>query len=130
MKKFLASAIVLTSLAFVSCRKETVVGPVVYPAPVSINVEYRAYAESGHINLEYTSPDAGSAAVTTNSQVDRTTFSYAFTWTSRQSLSIKASNAVSSGKEVRVEIYVNGQLFKSGQANAPGATATAEGIYQ
>jgi hypothetical protein len=130
MKKFLSITLILTTFAFVSCRKETVVGPVVYPAPVSINVEYRAYAESGHITLEYTSPDGNSASVTTNSQVDRTTFSYAFNWTSRQNLSIKASNSISSGKEVRVEIYVNGQLFKSGEANAPGATATAEGIYQ
>ncbi|HET6990390.1 MAG TPA: hypothetical protein VFJ43_03660 [Bacteroidia bacterium] len=129
MKKFISSAIVLTSLAFVSCRKETTPGPVINPAPHSINVEYRAYDESGHINLQYTLPTA-SGSTTTQMQVDRTTYSYAFTWTSGQTLSVKASNVNPSGKEVSVEIYVNGQLFKSGQADAPNASAAASGIYQ
>ena len=128
MKKFITIALVLTSIAFVSCKKETIPTPVSV-TPYAINVEYRVFGETGHLNVEYTTVDNG--VVTTPSMtVDRNTFTYNFDWTSHQTLKIKASNATPSGKEVRVEIYVNGVLFQSGIANAPNASAIAQGIYQ
>jgi hypothetical protein len=126
MKKLIAFALVLTTITFVSCTKEV---PAPTPVtPYAINVEYRVYGESGHLNIEYTAVDNG-VVVTPSTLVDRTNFVYNFNWTNHQSLNIKASNATPSGKEVRVEIYVNGVLFKSGAANAPNASAIAQGVY-
>lgn len=129
MKKYISIAVLLVSVAFVSCRKETVTGPLVAPAPTTINVEYRVFCESGHMNVEYTMNDNG--VVTQPSvQIDRTNFSQSFNWTTGQTLSIKASNSIPSAKQVIVEIYVNGTLFKSGQAGSPNEEAIASGIYQ
>ncbi len=127
MKKFLTLAVVLTSFVLVSCKKEAAPLPVV-TVPTDINVEYRVYGESGHLNIQYTMPDNGQ--ITNPSMlVDRTNYSVAFNWKSGQELSISASNATPSGKEVKVEIYVNGTLYKTGLANSPNAIATATGRY-
>jgi hypothetical protein len=125
MKKFIAFSIVLTAIFFASCKKETLPSPSpVTPRP--INIEYRVFGETGHLAISYTAFDNGTVTHP-SMQVDRTNFSYSFNWTTNEPLSVSASNATPSGKEVRVEIYVDGVLFKSGLANAPNATATAEG---
>ncbi len=128
MKKFINLALILTTIAFVSCTKETISGPIVNSAPVAITVEYRVFSESGHVNVQYTSFDNG-AVTTTSVLVDRTNFSYAFNWTSGQTLSVGAKNEMPSAKNVHVEIYVNGVLFKSAETSQPNTTAKAEGIY-
>lgn len=125
MKKFIAFTIILTAL-FTSCKKEVL--PSSSPVQTHpVHVEYRVFGESGHLNVDYITVDNG---VVTHPSilVDRNNFSYSFDWTTNQRLTINASNAMPSGKEVRVEIYVDGVLFKSGSANAPNATATASGI--
>lgn len=128
MKKFLAIAVVLSTLVLVSCNKETTPGPVVSASPTDINVEYRVYGESGHLNIQYIMSENGQVSNPTM-LVDRTNYSISFNWKSGQELSVSASNATPSGKEVKVEIYVNGTLFKTGLANTPNTVATAAGRY-
>ena len=126
MKKFIAFTIILTTTIFTSCKKEVL--PSSSPAQTRpIHVEYRMFGESGHLDVDYITSDNG---VVTHPSilVDRNNFSYSFDWTTNQTLTINGSNAIPSGKEVRVEIYVDGVLFKSGSANAPNATATASGV--
>lgn len=127
MKKFLTLAVVLTSFALASCTKEKTPNPV-STTPYDINVEYRVFGESGHLNINYNIP-ANGQMTTPSMLVDRTNYSVAFTWKSGQPLSISASNATPSGKEVKVEIYVNGALYQTGLANSPNAIATAAGRF-
>jgi hypothetical protein len=133
MKKIITFALILTSLSIISCKKETA-QPVVSTStatstnPESINVQYRVTSASGFFNVEYTSLE-NDKVTTTNIDVNEVAFTYSFTWTKKQRLSIKAFNSTPSPKEILVEIYVNGVLFKSGLANTPGAIASAEGVY-
>lgn len=133
MKKITTLALILTVLSFFSCKKETA-QPVVSTstanetAPESINVQYRVSSASGNFNVEYISLEDGNI-ITTSVDVKKMAFSYSFNWTTKQKLSIKAFNSTPSSKELLVEIYVDGILFKSGSANAPGASAVAEGFY-
>ncbi len=126
MKKLFAIALVLTATAFVSCTKEEVAAPY---APVrTVTVEYRIFAQSGHVTLEYLEPENG-ILVSKQGQFDRLNSTITFQHNSGNTFSVKAWNTVSSGKEVQAEIYVDGVLFKTGSANAPGAIAIAEGKY-
>ncbi|HWY11464.1 MAG TPA: hypothetical protein VN026_09070 [Bacteroidia bacterium] len=133
MKKITTLALVLTIISFSSCKKKTPdpVAPITTTTPItdeSINVQYRVSSESGNFKVEYVSLE-DNKVVTTDVEVKKIAFAYSFYWTKKQNLSIKAYNVTPSGKEVLVEIYVNGVLFQSGSANAPGATAIAEGVY-
>ena len=133
MKKIITLTLILTTIAFSSCKKKTTApeSTTTTSTPVNnnaIKVQYRVTAASGQMNVEYTSVEDG-VITTTKTQLNRITFSYSFEWTTKQKLSISASNTTPSGKEVTVEIYVDGVLFKSGEANSPGAVASAEGIY-
>ncbi len=133
MKKITTLALILTIISFSSCKKKAVepVAPVTTTTPIteeSINVQYRVSSESGNFKVEYISLE-DNKVVTTSVEVKKIAFAYSFYWTKKQNLSIKAYNVTPSGKEVLVEIYVNGVFFKSGSANAPGATAVAEGVY-
>ena len=134
MKKITTLALILTILSFTSCKKKTnepIVAPVTTSTPIteeSINVQYRVSSASGNFKVEYTSLEDNKVVITTV-EVKKIAFAYSFYWTKKQNLSVKAYNVTPSGKEVLVEIYVNGALFKSGSANAPGATASAEGVY-
>ena len=134
MKKIISFTLVLTILSLFSCnKKKNNVAPETATATEAtetpIEVQYRVTAASGHFNVEYTFLDDG--VVTTKTVlVNKINFTYSFTWATNKNLLIKASNETPSGKDVLVEIYVNGVLFKSGNANAPGAIAIAEGIYK
>jgi hypothetical protein len=136
MKNIITLALLLTILSFGSCKKKTTAPESTTTATTTtptaetktINVQYRVSASSGQMTVEYTFNDAGEVK-TIKSNVNRLTFSYSFEWSKGQKLSLSAYNTVASGKEVLVEIYVDGVLFKSGSANAPNAVAAAEGVY-
>jgi hypothetical protein len=126
MKSALFSVLFLLSGAFVSCEKEEV------PAPnspgASLEIEYRVSGETGHFYVDYTVAENGQMT-TKSEEFNRTENSIHFEIGVGHLLSVKARNASPSAKEVRADIYVNGVLFKSGSANAPGAIAVAEGNY-
>ena len=131
MKKIITLALIMGSIIFVSCEKKTASPASSSSAtatPAAIKVEYRVSAESGQVNVEYTAFEGGVVS-TFSKEINRINFNYSFDWIAGKNLSIKASNATPSGKEVLVEIYVNDVLFKTGLANAPGTIASAEGIY-
>lgn len=125
-------ALILTVLSFSSCEKKTVQPTSTTTASStpneSINVQYRVTSASGNFEVEYVSVDDDEVK-TVSVEVKKMSFTHSFTWTTKQNLSIKASNVSPSSKELLVEIYVDGVLFKSGSANAPGAVAVAEGVY-
>ena len=134
MKKIIAFSLILTIFSLFSCNKknnnvapETTTTTEATDAP--INIQYRVTAASSNFNVEYTYLDDDKVTTKTIS-VKKMNFTYSFGWTTNKTLSIKASNESPSGKEVLVEIYVNGELFKSGLANTPGGVAHAEGIYK
>jgi hypothetical protein len=127
MKNLIASALVLTAIVFTSCSKNETPAPV-NPANYQINVEYRVESVSGHFVVEYNVPE-GNHMIAKQYQIDRSNNSYTFTCTNGLDLKVKAYNSTPSGKEVSVTILVNGVVFKTGDANAPGAIATAEGTY-
>ena len=126
MKNFIASVLVLSTFAFASCKKTEVA-----PTPrtsAQINVEYRVQSESGHFTVDYVAPQ-GNQLVEKQYQIDRTNYSYSFTYTNGNDFKIKAFNSVPSQRDVQVTILINGVVFKFAEANAPGAEAVAEGIY-
>ena len=133
MKKITTLALILTVLSFTSCKKKTAepIAPLTTTTPIteeSIKVQYRVSAASGDFIVEYTSLE-DNKVVTTTVEVKKIAFAYSFYWTKNQNLHVKAYNVTPSGKEVLVEIYVNGEPFKSGSANAPGAIAVADGVF-
>ncbi len=133
MKKLIAFTLVLTALSLISCKKKNNVAPettsTTEVVDKPINVQYRVTAASSNFNVEYTYLD-GDVVTTKTVLVKKLNFTYSFGWTTNKTLSIKASNESPSGKEVLVEIYVDGVLFKSGLANTPGGVAHADGIYK
>jgi hypothetical protein len=133
MKKIIAFSLILTILSLFSCnKKNNNVAPANNtPAGTTdspINIQYRVTAASGNFNVTYTCLE-DDKVVTKTMSVKKINFTYSFGWTTNKTLGIKASNESPSAKEVLVEIYVNGNLFKSASANTPGGVAIAEGIY-
>ena len=133
MKKIILLALILTVLSFASCKKESAepVAPVTTSTPItteSINVQYRVSSASANFYVEYTSIE-DNKEVSTTIEIKKIAFAYSFYGNRKQKLSVKAYNVTPSGKEVLVDIYVNGVLFKSGSANSPGGIAIAEGVY-
>ena len=128
MKNLFVSALVSGVILFTSCSKKDEVTAPVNAANYSINVEYQVESVSGHFVVAYNVP-VGNTMVEKQYQVDRTNYSYTFSCTNGQLLKIKAYNSTPSGKEVKVTILVNGVIFKTAEANAPGTTAFAEGSY-
>jgi hypothetical protein len=126
MKNILALVLFISASFFVSCSKEEIPAPAVPSATHQVQVEYRVTSVSGHFTVEYMAKE-GNVMVSKTETIDRTNFSTAFTCNSGEMLSIKAWNTTPTAKEVKVEIYVDGILFKEGSANTPGATAAAEG---
>lgn len=133
MKKIITLALILTIFSITSCKKESTepVAPITTSTPItneSINVQYRVSSASGNFYVEYISLE-DNKIVTTTVEVNKIAFAYSFYMNKKEKLSVKAYNVTPSGKEVLVDIYVNGALFLSGAANAPGAIALAEGVY-
>lgn len=129
MKRILPVIVLLTSFAFASCEKEALPSPSTNPTNATpVQVEYRVFGESGHLTIEYLVPEAGQM-VTQEVNADRTNNSMIFEWKAGSLFSVKARNAMPSGKEVKAEIYINGNLVKSATANAPGSVASAEIVY-
>jgi hypothetical protein len=134
MKNIITLALLLSLVSFSSCSKKKNVAPETTTTTTNttdntkINVQYRVSSSSGQIKVQYTTVEDG-VIKTNEAEVNRYTFSYSFDWTTKQKLSVSAYNSNPSNKEVVVEIYVNGELFKSGKANAAGAVASAEGVY-
>lgn len=129
MKRIFPFLLLFLSLAFVACEKQELPAPNTNNTTVPVSVEYRITAVSGHMNIQYQAPDANGNMETKINTIDRTNFSFKFDMTPGKSLKVSASNAIPSGDEVHAAIYVNGQLFREGFANAPGTTAVAEGQY-
>lgn len=133
MKKLIAFTLILTALSLISCKKKNnAAAPATTTtetASAPINVQYRVTAASGNFNVEHVYLD-GDVVKTKVVLVKKTNYTFSFGWTTNQNLKIEASNESPSGKEVLVEIYVNGVLFKSGLANTPGGVAVAEGVYK
>ncbi|MBK7668122.1 MAG: hypothetical protein IPJ32_12760 [Sphingobacteriaceae bacterium] len=131
MKKIITLSLLLTILFFTSCKKkstEPIPSTATTVASEDIKVQYRVTSASGHFNVEYVSFE-DDKITTTKKDVGSITFTYSFYWVPKQKLSISAINSTPSNKEIKVEIYVNGVLFKSGEAKAVGAVALAEGVY-
>lgn len=122
-------AFILTGFALTSCQKEET--PVVQnPGTVSqrdISVSYHIYAASAKFNATIIYPNGDQLETTTytGTKMDQT---ISFDWKSGNKFSIEASNTTPSSDEIIVEILIDGILFKSGNANAPGAIAKAEGF--
>ena len=127
MKNLIATVLVLTTVIFTSCSKEETAAPV-SATTCQVNVEYTVESQSGHFVVEYNVLE-GNTMVTKQYQIDRTNNSLTFTCSNGQDLKVKAYNTLPSGKEIKVTILVNGVIFKTGEANAPGAVAVAEGRY-
>ena len=131
MKKIITLSLLVTILSFTSCKKNSTEPAPSASAPAAsedIKVQYRVTSASGHFNVEYVSLE-GDQITTTKKDIGNITFTYSFYWVPKQKLSIRAINSTPSDKEIKVEIYVNGVLFKSGEAKAIGAVALAEGVY-
>lgn len=131
MKKIISLSLLLTILSFTSCKKKSVEPAPTASAPVAsedIKVQYRVTSASGNFNVEYVSFE-DDKITTTKKDIGNITFTYSFYWVPKQKLSIRAINSSPSDKQIKVEIYVNGVLFKSGEAKAVGAVALAEGVY-
>jgi hypothetical protein len=134
MKNIITLALLLTVITFGSCSKKKNVAPETTTSTSTtttdnkINVQYRVTSTTGQINVEYTTVVDGTVT-TVKTQVSRYTFSYTFDWTKGQKLSVSAYNSTPANKEVVVEIYVNGELFKSGKADLAGTVASAEGVF-
>lgn len=132
MKKFITLTLLLTIISLSSCKKKSAepTSSTTNIAPdESIKVQYRVTSASGHFNVEYVSLE-GDQITTTKKDIGNITFTYSFYWLPKEKLSIRAINSTPSNKEIKVEIYVNGVLFKSGEAKAVGAIALAEGVYK
>jgi len=129
MKNTLYLSLFLVSFVFTSCQKEET--PVVQnPATVSqrdITIDYHIYAASGSFKTTYLFPNGDKMELTSlnGNRIDQT---ITFNWKSGNTFSLEAANASPSSDEVVVEIFVDGVLFKSATANAPGAVAKAEGF--
>jgi hypothetical protein len=136
MKNFITFALLLTILCFGSCKKKTTAPESTTTTTLAttdlenktIKIQYRVSAASGQVNVQYTFNDGGDVKTITTT-VSRLTFSYSFEWKKGEKLSLHAYNTKASDKAVTVEIYVDGVLFKTGQTNASGGVASAEGIY-
>jgi hypothetical protein len=116
-------------LGFTSCRKE----PTTQPQSSSnyqvrdINVEYRIYCESAAIDVKYFAPVNGIMQEVTES-VNRNEHSIIFSGKSATYYSVEAWNQNPDGRSIVLDIYVDGQLFKTGSADHHPQVAKAEGI--
>ncbi|MBI3509125.1 MAG: hypothetical protein HY064_00560 [Bacteroidetes bacterium] len=131
MKNLAAVLFISFSFFLASCEKEELPTPATTGTTATtstVSVEYRVSSVSGHFTATYSVMENGAMTEKTYNY-DRTQNSITFNTAPGTNLSVKAHNSIPSGDEVEVEIWVNGALFKSGTADAPGAIAIAEGKY-
>lgn len=130
MKKAILVLTVITSFVLTSCQKENV-APNTNPAVQhNVNVEYRVYCESANITLEMLAPKSGVNGLQSQTvTVNRNDYSFTFSTPNNTFLSLKAWNTNPSFKEITVEIYVNGTLYKSGTLDHSTSTASASGTF-
>ena len=131
MKKTLFTLSVITAFVLTSCKKEVITPGNTNPvAPQTISVEYRVYNETANITLEMLAPKSGMNGLQTQTvTVNRNDYSFSFSTPNNTFLSLKAWNTNPSTKDITVEIYVNGNLFKSGTLDHTSATASASGTF-
>jgi hypothetical protein len=131
MKKatvFFASA----ALFFASCTKQNMTGNGVgagsNSAQRDIQVEYRITDVSANVEIEYSFPKTGTQQLFTKKEVlNKTYTSIAFTYKSNNFYSITARNVDPSLNNITVDIYIDGQLFKTGTLDHTTLTASASG---
>ena len=131
MKKLIFLLAIGSSVALTSCQKE-VIQPA-NPNPIvaqDINVEYRVYCESANVTLEILTPKQGQTNLETETvNINRNDYSFSFTTQNNTFLSMKAWNTNPGMKEITVEIYVNGNLFKSATLDHTTSTASVSGTF-
>ena len=116
-------------LFFASCDKQELPTPSNTTNTVSnISVTYKVYSVSGHFDVTCTTYTNGVSKVETHT-FDRTNASMSFDAPKGSFLSIKAKNCIPAADEITAEIWVNGAIFQSASADAPGSSALAEGTY-
>ena len=129
MKKT-ALFLALSVIFLASCTKEksspsTTTGGTV--AQRTINVEYRITSVSGDLTVDYTAPNTSGVMVTNYTTVSKTYVTIPFSGKSQNVFTINAKNANMSLQNITVDIYVDGQLFKSGSLDHATLTASASG---
>ena len=131
MKKTLFALSVITTFVFTSCQKEAVnPGNTNATAPHTISVEYRVHNETANVTLEMLAPKSGINSLQTQTvTVNHNDYSLTFSTPNNTFLSLKAWNTNPSTKDITVEIYVNGNLFKSGTLDHTTASASVSGTY-
>ena len=117
------------ALLFASCSKQPVTNPATgNNTQHDVNIEYRITDISGNVSVEYIAPQQGTNALITQTAVINKTYeTISFTAKNEQVFSIEAKNTNPSTQDITVDIYVDGQLFKSGSLNHTTMTASASG---
>ncbi|HTL82832.1 MAG TPA: hypothetical protein VL651_14060 [Bacteroidia bacterium] len=131
MKNLITVLAVTTVLFLTSCDKQDLPTPssTQPAAPVStIGVTYKISSVSGHFDVTALTYENGVQKEVV-STFDRTNATLTFDAPAGSMLSIKAKNCIPAADEITVEIWVNGVVFKTNSADAPGSYAIAEGQY-
>lgn len=137
MKNLFILSLSIVTLSMASCKKEEV-KPVTTPSSTTtvvpatqrdITVKYVVYAVSGDFKMRALVPVNGKLTEEIYT-INRLQQEVEFDFKSGNKFMVEAVNSTPSVDEVIVEIYVDGKLFKSASANAPGAIAHAEGYVQ
>lgn len=117
-----------TAFAAVSCTKKYEANCSCSPAAAArdITVEYRITDASASVLAEYLAPGP-SGLVSKTETINKTSASIQFTYKSNNFYSITARNSDPSTQNITVDIYVDGQLFKSGSLDHLTLTASASG---
>ena len=117
------------ALLFASCSKQPVQNPGTgNNTQHEVNIEYRITNISGNVSIEYIAPLQGAGVLgTCTAVINKTYETISFTAKNGQVYSIEARNTNPSTQDITVDIYVDGQLFKSGSLNHTTMTASASG---
>ncbi|HEY6162902.1 MAG TPA: hypothetical protein VI112_16855 [Bacteroidia bacterium] len=118
------------ALLFTACTKQNMCGNGTgsNPSPRDIQVEYRITDASANVEIEYSFPKVGTQTLFTQKEVINKTYkSIAFTFKSNNFYSITARNVDPSTSNITVDIYIDGQLFKTGSLDHVTLTASASG---
>jgi len=131
MKKAALILTTITAFVLTSCQKE-VINPNTSNTPVAkdIMVEYRVYSESGNVQVEMEIPaNHNTIMQKTIVEVNRNDYSYEFFWKSNTHFSVSSWNTNGLNKDITVEIYIDGILFKSATRDHTTGIASASGTF-